>query len=116
MRHAFIPAMLASICAAVSICRDSSLPEGSPIRVVPPPISATGLWPCFCISRSSMICTRLPTCRQSAVRSKPIYPATDPAENAASSAASSVHWKTKPRWCASSKKGLVGIEVVLIPD
>ena len=51
---------------------DSSLPEGSPIRVVPPPSSTSGRWPCFCSSRRIMICTRLPTCRLSAVQSKPI--------------------------------------------
>ncbi len=38
-----MPAMLASICASLSNWRDSSLPEGSPMRVVPPPISTTGL-------------------------------------------------------------------------
>ena len=67
-----MPAMLAAMVSSVSIWRDSSLPEGSPMRVVPPPSSTIGLWPCFCSSRRIMICTRLPTCRLSAVQSKPI--------------------------------------------
>jgi hypothetical protein len=50
----------------------SSRKEGSPTLVVPPPISTTGDVPVRCISRSSMICTRDPTCRLSAVASKPI--------------------------------------------
>ncbi len=54
-----MPAMLVAICASVSSWRASSRNDGSPMRVVPPPISATGLWPCFCNSRSSMICTML---------------------------------------------------------
>ena len=64
-----MPAMLAAICSSVSSWRVSSLPEGSPIRVVPPPISTIGLWPVFWYSRSSMMPTRLPTCRLSAVQS-----------------------------------------------
>jgi hypothetical protein len=40
---------------SVSSFRASSLPDGSPTRVVPPPISAIGLWPVFCIQRSIMI-------------------------------------------------------------
>src|SRR6185312_9659416 len=97
-----------------SIWRASSLPDGSPIRVVPPPISTTGRCPCFCSSRSAMICTRLPTCRLSAVQSKPIYAERGPAFSAASSASVSVHWNTKPRSVASWRKSLVGIEPCLV--
>src|SRR5580704_2345484 len=104
-----IPAMFAAICASVSNWRDSSLPDGSPMRVVPPPISATGRWPCFCSRRRIMMPTRLPTCRLSAVQSKPIYADTTPARSAASSASVSVHWKTKPRSVASCRNGLSGM-------
>ncbi len=45
--------------AAVSILRLSSLPEGSPTLVVPPPISTIGLWPVFWSRRSIMIDSRL---------------------------------------------------------
>ena len=38
-------ALLASICSMGRILRVSSLPEGSPTRVVPPPISTIGLLP-----------------------------------------------------------------------
>jgi hypothetical protein len=64
--------MLASICSLLSSWRDSSLPEGSPTLVVPPPIRAIGRCPVFCSQRSIMICTRWPMCRESAVASKPI--------------------------------------------
>ncbi len=67
-----MPAMLAAISALVSSLRDSSLPEGSPTLVVPPPITTIGLWPERWSRRSSMICIRLPTCRLSAVASKPM--------------------------------------------
>ena len=40
--------------------RVSSLPDGSPTRVVPPPISVIGLPPVFCSQRSIMMETRLP--------------------------------------------------------
>ena len=52
-------AMLAAISASLSSCRVSSLPEGSPTLVVPPPISTIGLLPVFCHSRSSMICSEI---------------------------------------------------------
>ncbi len=46
-----------SISSLVSILRMSVRPEGSPIIVVPPPISATGVLPAICrrfISVSAM--------------------------------------------------------------
>ena len=57
-RRCLMLAMLASICSGVSSWRVSSRPEGSPTLVVPPPISAIGLWPVFCHQRSIMICSR----------------------------------------------------------
>ncbi len=48
------------------------LAGGSPTRVVPPPISTSGLPPVFCSQRSSMICTSEPTCSEGAVQSKPM--------------------------------------------
>src|SRR3546814_10198399 len=67
----------------------SSRPVGSPIRVVPPPISTTGLCPVCCKRRSIIIWTRLPTCSDGAVASKPIYPGTTCfAANASSPSAS----------------------------
>jgi hypothetical protein len=44
-----MPARLPAMSASVRILRLSSRPEGSPTRVVPPPISAIGLWPVCCI-------------------------------------------------------------------
>jgi hypothetical protein len=67
-----IEAMLAAISWSLSSRRVSSLPEGSPTLVVPPPISTIGLWPVRCSQRSSMIETSEPTCRLSAVASKPM--------------------------------------------
>ena len=64
--------LLASMSSRESMRRLSSLPEGSPTRVVPPPISGTGLPPVFCSQRSIMICTSEPTWRDEAVQSKPI--------------------------------------------
>ena len=52
--------------------RLSSLPEGSPTRVVPPPISTIGLPPVCCSQCSIMIWIRMPTCSEGAVQSKPI--------------------------------------------
>ena len=46
--------------------------HGGADALVPPPISAIGRWPVCCSQRSSMIETRLPTCRLSAVQSKPM--------------------------------------------
>ena len=57
-----MPALLASISATVMSLRLSSLPDGSPTMVVPPPISATGFPPVSCSQCSIMMPTRLPTC------------------------------------------------------
>ena len=62
-------AMLWAIAASSSSWRDSSRPDGSPIRVVPPPISTIGLWPVCWNRRSNMIPVKLPICRLSAVQS-----------------------------------------------
>jgi hypothetical protein len=67
-----IEAMLAPIVSSFSSLRLSSLPEGSPILVVPPPITTIGLCPACWSRRSSMIDTRLPTWSEGAVASKPI--------------------------------------------
>ena len=64
-----MPALLASISSIERIWRVSSLPEGSPTRVVPPPISTMGLPPACCSQRSIMIESRLPTCSDGAVQS-----------------------------------------------
>ncbi len=61
--------MLWAICSSDSSWRDSSLPDGSPMRVVPPPINTIGLLPVFWNQRNSMIDIRLPICRLSAVQS-----------------------------------------------
>ncbi len=58
--------------SSVRMRRLSSLPEGSPTRVVPPPISAIGRWPVCCIQCSIMIGSSEPTCSEGAVQSKPI--------------------------------------------
>ena len=50
----------------VRMRRVSSLPDGSPTRVVPPPISVIGLPPVFCSQRSIMIESRCPTCSDGA--------------------------------------------------
>jgi hypothetical protein len=65
-------AILAAMSASVSILRLSSLPDGSPTLVVPPPMTTIGLPPAFCSRRSIMIWIRLPTCRLAAVASKPM--------------------------------------------
>ena len=67
-----MPSMLASIRSSDRSWRDSSLPDGSPTLVVPPPIRTIGLWPACCHQRSSMIGINEPTWRLSAVQSKPI--------------------------------------------
>ena len=67
-----MPAMFLAICSSPISLRDSSRNEGSPILVVPPPISTMGLCPACCSRRNSMMPTMLPTCRLSAVASKPI--------------------------------------------
>ena len=66
-----IEAMLASISALLRSERLASFPEGSPILLVPPPISAIGRCPVFCSQRSIMMVSRLPMCRLGAVASKP---------------------------------------------
>ena len=48
-------------------CGSRPCPMGSPILVVPPPISTIGLCPACCSRRSIMICTRLPTWSDGAV-------------------------------------------------
>ena len=48
-------------------------PEGSPTRPVAPPSSATGTWPQRWNHASTMMPSRLPRCRLSAVGSKPQY-------------------------------------------
>ena len=74
MKTCLMPGRLESICSTVSSLRDSSLKDGSPILVVPPPISAIGRCPVFCIQRSIMIWTSDPACRLVAVASNPMYP------------------------------------------
>ena len=64
--------LVGSDLSNVSSLRLSSLPDGSPTIVVPPPISATGLPPVSCSQCSIMIPTRLPTCSEGAVQSNPI--------------------------------------------
>src|SRR3981081_1336702 len=55
-------ALLASISSTVRSARDSSLPEGSPTMVVPPPISVIGfLSPC-CSPYSILMVRGLPVC------------------------------------------------------
>ena len=62
--------LLASICSTVRSLRLSSLPEGSPTRVVPPPISVIGLpAPVFCSQCSIMIESRCPTWSDGPVQS-----------------------------------------------
>ena len=61
--------LLASMVSIDRMRRVSSLPEGSPTRVVPPPISAIGLLPLCCSQCSIMIEIRWPTCSDGAVQS-----------------------------------------------
>ena len=65
-------ALLASICSTGRILRVSSLPEGSPTRVVPPPISTIGLLPVCCSQRSIISTIMLPMWKDGAVQSKPM--------------------------------------------
>ena len=58
--------------SSVSTLRLSSLPDGSPTRVVPPPISAIGRWPVCCSQCSIMIGSSEPMCSEGAVQSKPM--------------------------------------------
>ena len=61
-----------SISSSLKIFRVLSLPDGSPILVVPPPNNTIGWCPCFWSIRKHIICRRLPTCKLSAVQSKPM--------------------------------------------
>ena len=54
-----MPPILAAISASVRSLRASSLPEGSPTLVVPPPISTIGRWPACCNLRSIMMLTQV---------------------------------------------------------
>ena len=56
----------------VSIDLISVFPDGSPTIAVPPPSNAIGLWPAFCICAINIIAIKCPTCKLSAVGSKPI--------------------------------------------
>jgi hypothetical protein len=67
-----MPFRFSLIAASVRRRRLSSLPEGSPTRVVPPPISAIGRCPVCCSQYSIMIGSSEPTCSDGAVQSKPI--------------------------------------------
>src|SRR2546428_439926 len=58
-------------CSLVRRGRSVRLPEGSPIRPVPPPISTMGRWPWSCRFRSSISGIRLPSCRLGVGGSKP---------------------------------------------
>ncbi|OJY35344.1 MAG: hypothetical protein BGP06_05590 [Rhizobiales bacterium 65-9] len=62
-------ALFDSISATVRIGRDSSLPEGSPTIVVPPPISVIGLLPVCCSQWSIISVRKLPICSDGAVQS-----------------------------------------------
>ena len=65
-------AALCSMSSIVSILRMSVRPEGSPIIVVPPPISAIGLLPAICRRFISVSAIKWPAVRLSAVQSKPM--------------------------------------------
>jgi hypothetical protein len=65
-----VAADLASISSIERSWRVSSRPDGSPMRVVPPPISVNGLpAPVACIQCRIMIDRRWPMCRDGAVQS-----------------------------------------------
>jgi hypothetical protein len=57
--------------SAVIITRSAERPVGSPMKPVAPPARASGRWPESWKRRSASSGTRLPTCRLSAVGSKP---------------------------------------------
>jgi hypothetical protein len=67
-----MPSMLDAMSASLSSLRDSSLPDGSPTFVVPPPIKVIGLLPVCCSQCSIMIGSIEPACRLGAVQSNPI--------------------------------------------
>ena len=58
--------------STVIIWRISLLPEGSPTIPVPPPIRAMGLLPAICKRFIKQRAMKWPTCRLSAVGSKPM--------------------------------------------
>ena len=58
--------------STVIIERISVRPDGSPIIAVPPPISAIGLLPAICMRFIRQSAIKWPTCRLSAVGSKPM--------------------------------------------
>ena len=64
-------ALLASISSTLRSARVSSLPEGSPTMVVPPPISVIGLLPLCCSQYSIIMVRKLPICSDGAVQSYP---------------------------------------------
>ena len=70
-------------------------PEGSPTRPVAPPSRATGRCPQRWNQVSTMMPSRLPRCRLSAVGSKPQYTVRAPAPAAFSSASLVVSYVTK---------------------
>jgi len=71
-KMARMPLRLSPIASSLRMRRLSSLPLGSPTRVVPPPINAIGRWPVCCIQYSIMIGNSEPTCSDAAVQSKPM--------------------------------------------
>ena len=86
-------------------CALSSLPEGSPTLVVPPPISTIGRLPVCCHSRSSMICRQAADMQavggaiEADIGGRPAR-----RRGGASSASRSVHWWMKPRSSATARK------------
>ena len=61
-----------SMMSFVIMERMSDRPEGSPIMPVPPPTKAMGLFPASCRRFIRQRAMKWPTCRESAVGSKPI--------------------------------------------
>ncbi len=61
-----------SISSRLIMGRIFCLPLGSPTMAVPPPHSRITVWPARFMCLSAMRGTRLPTCRLSAVGSKPM--------------------------------------------
>ena len=68
-----MPNMLYWISLAVRRFLSLLFPDGSPTMAVAPPIRATGVCPACCRCAKIIIGTKLPTCRESEVGSKPIY-------------------------------------------
>ena len=74
-KWASCPRIASAFSAAISFVsrrRSAVLPDGSPMRPVPPPTSAIGVWPARWACTSPMIGTRFPRCRLLAVGSKPM--------------------------------------------